>query len=93
VDSTGDTKAANIERIPSRPHMKSAIIIGASSGIGRALAVALSLDGYRVGVAARRTDLLARLQAELTGPCVIKTVDVSQPDCMPLLRELIEEAM
>jgi len=72
--------------------MKSAIIIGASSGIGRALAVALSVDGYRVGVVARRADLLARLQAELTGPCVIKTVDVSQPElAMPLLRELIDQ--
>jgi short-subunit dehydrogenase len=72
--------------------MKSAIIIGASSGIGRALAVTLSLDGYRVGVVARRTDLLAQLQAELSGPCVIKTVDVSQPDlAMPVLRELVEE--
>jgi short-subunit dehydrogenase len=72
--------------------MKSAIIIGASSGIGRALAVTLALDGYRVGVVARRTDLLAQLRAELTGPCVIKTVDVSQPElAMPLLRELIDE--
>jgi short-subunit dehydrogenase len=72
--------------------MKSAIIIGASSGIGRALAVTLSLDGYRIGVVARRTDLLAQLRAELTGPCVIKTVDVSQPElAMPLVRELIEE--
>jgi short-subunit dehydrogenase len=72
--------------------MKTAVIIGASSGIGRALAVALSLDGYRVGVVARRTDLLARLRDELAGPCVIKTIDVSEPDlAMPLLRELIEE--
>jgi short-subunit dehydrogenase len=72
--------------------MKTAIIIGASSGIGRALAITLSLDGYRVGVVARRTDLLAGLQTELAGPCVIKTIDVSQPDrAMPLLRELIEE--
>ena len=72
--------------------MKSAIIIGASSGIGRALAVTLSQDGYRVGVVARRTDLLAGLQAELTGPCVIKTVDVSRPElAMPLVRELIAE--
>jgi short-subunit dehydrogenase len=72
--------------------MKSAIIVGASSGIGRAMAVALSRDGYRVGVVARRTDLLAQLRAELTGPCVIKTVDVSRPElAMPLLRELIEE--
>lgn len=60
--------------------------------MGRALAVTLSLDGYRVGVVGRRTDLLARLREELAGPCVIKTVDVSQPElAMPLLRELIEE--
>ena len=72
--------------------MKTAIIIGASSGIGRALAVALSRDGYRVGVLARRTDLLVQLQSELTGPCVIKTADVSQPEqAMPILRELIDE--
>jgi short-subunit dehydrogenase len=72
--------------------MKSAVVIGASSGIGRALAATLSLGGYRVGVVARRTDLLTSLRAELTGPCVIKTVDVSQPElAMPLLRELIAE--
>lgn len=72
--------------------MKSAIIIGGSSGIGRALAVALSLDGYRVGVVARRTELLAELQAELTGPCVVKTVDVSTPElAMPVVQALIDE--
>jgi short-subunit dehydrogenase len=72
--------------------MRTAIIIGGSSGIGRALAVDLSRDGYRVGVVARRIDLLNQLQADLTGPCVIKQVDVSQPDlAMPLVRQLIEE--
>jgi short-subunit dehydrogenase len=72
--------------------MKTAIIIGASSGIGRALAVALSHDGYRIGAVARRTELLVRLREELAGPCVIKTVDVSQPEsAMPLVRELIDE--
>jgi short-subunit dehydrogenase len=66
--------------------------VGASSGIGRSLAVVLSLEGYRVGVVARRTELLVQLQGELAGPCVIKTADVSQPDvAMPLLRELIDE--
>jgi short-subunit dehydrogenase len=72
--------------------MRTAIIIGGSSGIGRALAVDLSREGYRVGVVARRIDLLNQLQADLTGPCVIKQVDVSQPDlAMPLVRQLIEE--
>jgi short-subunit dehydrogenase len=72
--------------------IKRAIVIGASSGIGRALAVELSFCGYHVGVAARRTDLLAQLRNELSGPCAIKTIDVSQPDrAMPLLQELVEE--
>src|SRR5262249_42666104 len=72
--------------------MKSAIVIGASSGIGRAIAIALSRDGYRVGAAARRTELLTELQSQLTGPCAIKTVDVSRPElAMPIVQELIDE--
>jgi short-subunit dehydrogenase len=60
--------------------MKSAIVIGASSGIGRDLAKLLSQNGYRIGVAARRRDLLATLQAELSAGAVIKEMDVAQPD-------------
>jgi 3-oxoacyl-[acyl-carrier protein] reductase len=44
--------------------VKSAVVIGASSGIGRALAVALSADGYRIGAVARRTELLLQLQGD-----------------------------
>ncbi|HTQ99526.1 MAG TPA: SDR family NAD(P)-dependent oxidoreductase [Candidatus Acidoferrum sp.] len=72
--------------------MKNAIIIGASSGIGRALAVTLSLEGYRVGITARRTQLLLELQAELTGPSIFKTIDVSRDEqAISLLQELIAE--
>jgi short-subunit dehydrogenase len=72
--------------------VKTAVVIGASSGIGRALAVVLSHDGYRVGVVARRTELLVRLQTELKANCIIKTADVSSPEsAMPLVRELIAE--
>ena len=42
--------------------------------------VTLSLEGYRIGAIARRIDLLTSLRAELKGPSVIKTVDVSQPE-------------
>jgi len=42
--------------------MQKAIIIGASSGIGRSLAAILVRNGYRVGVTGRRTDLLQSLR-------------------------------
>jgi len=72
--------------------MKSAIIIGASSGIGRALAKLLSRHGYKLGLAARRHDLLISLQQELPHPSVIKAMDVSQPsNAMHQMNELIQE--
>jgi short-subunit dehydrogenase len=72
--------------------MKAAIVIGASSGIGRALAIILSKDGYRVGLVARRTDLLNDLQSALPGPCIARTTDVSHPElAMPLVQELVDE--
>jgi short-subunit dehydrogenase len=58
---------------------RNAIIIGASSGIGRALAKILVREGYRVGLAARRMDLLSELQRELGSQAVIKQIDVSHP--------------
>lgn len=42
-----------------------AIVTGGSSGIGRALAVALARQGWRVGAVARRADLLVELAAEI----------------------------
>lgn len=47
--------------------MKKAIIIGASSGIGNALAKQLSAGGVEVGLAARRYELLAKLRDDLPG--------------------------
>jgi clavulanate-9-aldehyde reducatase len=44
-----------------------ALVTGASSGIGRAVAVALAQEGADVAVAARRTDRLDELRAELLG--------------------------
>ena len=45
--------------------MKKAIVIGASSGIGRELAKILSGNGYAVGVMARRVRLLNELHTEI----------------------------
>jgi short-subunit dehydrogenase len=43
---------------------RTAVITGASSGIGRALAIALVRQGARVGAVARRADLLETLTSE-----------------------------
>ncbi len=44
--------------------MKKAIIVGATSGIGRALAQQLVLHNYKVGITGRRSELLISLQKE-----------------------------
>jgi short-subunit dehydrogenase len=45
--------------------MKKAIVVGASSGIGRALAEVLAANGYEVGLASRRLELLSELASRL----------------------------
>jgi short-subunit dehydrogenase len=57
--------------------MKKAIIIGASSGMGRELAKVLVRHDYVVGITGRRTELLTELQAELQSKCLIRTMDVA----------------
>lgn len=72
--------------------MKKAIVIGASSGIGRALARVLAEHGYSIGLAARRSNLLAELARELPTPSFVKAIDVSRTDeAMRQMRELIDE--
>jgi short-subunit dehydrogenase len=72
--------------------MRNAIVIGASSGIGRALAKVLASHGYGVGLAGRRTELLREVGSEIQTAAFMKTIDVSKPlEAMPRLRELIAE--
>jgi len=62
---------------------KTALVTGASAGIGRAIAKGLAAEGVRVCVAARRGSLLEALVAEMVEKGaekpVIATVDLLQP--------------
>ncbi len=72
--------------------MNKVIIIGASSGIGKELARVVAMKGHIVGLAARRLDVLTRLQEELPVKTYAKFIDMARaPEAMGSLRELIDE--
>src|SRR5438105_4177495 len=56
------------------------VITGASSGIGRALAVLLSRQRAKLVLAARRTDLLDQLNFSMGGRHLTFGCDVSKPE-------------
>jgi 3-oxoacyl-[acyl-carrier protein] reductase len=59
---------------------RTALVTGASMGIGRGIATALAREGVRLAVVARRRKLLEELQDELKTKLVIIERDFLQPD-------------
>jgi short-subunit dehydrogenase len=57
--------------------MKKAIIIGATSGIGKGLAKLLIANNYKVGITGRRSEILVELKNENPDSFVIKTFDIA----------------
>lgn len=73
-------------------NMPKAIVIGASSGIGKGLVKVLDREGYAVGLVARRRDLLLELKKELSNPAFVKQIDVTHTsEAINSLRSLIHE--
>lgn len=63
--------------------MKKAIIVGATSGIGKELALQLASQGYLVGIAGRRTELLHALKAQHPEAFFIETIDITETTTVP----------
>ena len=65
---------------------KKAIVVGASSGIGQEVAKLLMQQGWTVGVAARRVELLQHL-----GAAAVECIDVTKEDATEGLQRLIKK--
>jgi short-subunit dehydrogenase len=60
--------------------MKRAIIVGASSGIGKELARLLAGDKFRVGISGRRLELLEELKSQNPASFVISNFDIRETE-------------
>lgn len=72
---------------------KTALVTGASSGLGRHFARLLAREGASVVVAARRVDALAALADEIGqqgGTCIPVAMDVTDPDAVATAFQQIE---
>ena len=74
------------------PVRGNAVVIGASSGIGRALALRLARAGYALGLTGRRVARLEELRSEIGAGAHVKEMDVADTArAMARLEELIVE--
>lgn len=71
--------------------MKRAIIIGATSGIGKEIAKDLLLQGWRIGVAGRRKAALNAFHSVAPNSMEVEVLDVTQEDATEKLHNLIEK--
>lgn len=69
---------------------KRAIVVGASSGMGRALALELVGNGYKVGVTGRRAQLLTELAATDPDNLATAVFDATDENAVERLEELID---
>lgn len=70
--------------------MKKIVIVGASSGLGARIATDFARMGWRVGIAARREEMLKEIKALYPDRIEYMTIDVAAPDAADRFYKLIE---
>lgn len=70
---------------------KRAILIGATSGIGKEVARLLVSEGWHIGIAGRRDDLLRAIQAEAPSQIKFQRIDILDKEADKQLYQLIEQ--
>lgn len=87
-DQNGDINAL----AGARP-LRTAWVTGASSGIGRALALRLAREGWTVAASARNGEALAQLAAEMPGSIQAFPLDVTDAEAVAATFAAIEAAI
>lgn len=72
---------------------KTALVTGASGGIGHAIARALARQGARVGLSGTRVPVLDALAAEIGASACVLPADLASPDGADRLVESAAEAL
>jgi NADP-dependent 3-hydroxy acid dehydrogenase YdfG len=72
---------------------RTAVITGASSGIGEATARALAADGHRVALLARRADRIQALADDLGNGAIAVQGDVTDRDSIVAAAELVQQEL
>ncbi|MDA8917779.1 SDR family NAD(P)-dependent oxidoreductase [Flavobacteriaceae bacterium] len=70
---------------------KKAIIVGASSGIGKALAIVLAQQGYTVGITGRRGEMLNEIKALYPEQIITMVADATHPKADEELDALVNQ--
>ena len=82
-------KTEHTKQMTERTKQKTAIVMGATSGIGQEVALELAKRGWRVGVAGRREEVLRRMVSKHKGIVAYEVIDVTAAEATAGLHRLI----